>query len=58
MALMGRGAVAYVGLDESAGEAVDRFYDVATHPAMANIDIDWETLRLKTSTQKEYLICL
>lgn len=47
MALMGRGAVAYVGLDESAGEAVDRFYDVATHPAMANIDIDWGNLEVE-----------
>jgi Ca-activated chloride channel homolog len=47
MALMGRGAVAYVGLDESAGETVDRFYDVATHPAMANIDIDWGNLEVE-----------
>jgi Ca-activated chloride channel family protein len=46
MAVMGRGAVAYVGLDESAGEAVDRFYDVATRPAMANIDIDWGNLKV------------
>lgn len=46
MAVMGRGAVAYVGLDESAGEAVDRFYDVATRPAMANIDIDWGKLKV------------
>jgi Ca-activated chloride channel family protein len=44
MAVMGRGAVAYVGLDESAGEAVDRFYEVATRPAMANIQIDWGDL--------------
>ena len=46
MAIMGRGAVAYVGLDESAGEAVDRFYDVATRPAMANIKIDWGNLKV------------
>ena len=46
MAVMGRGAVAYVGLDESAGEAVDRFYDVATQPAMANIEIDWGSLKV------------
>jgi len=46
MAVMGRGAVAYVGLDESAGEAVDRFYDVATRPALANINIDWGNLEV------------
>ena len=46
MAIMGRGAVAYVGLDESGGEAVDRFYDVATRPAMANIEIDWGNLKV------------
>ncbi len=46
MAVMGRGAVAYVGLDESAGAAVDRFYDVATRPAMANIKIDWGKLKV------------
>ncbi len=47
MAVMGRGAVAYVGLDESAGEAVDRFYEVATRPAMANIEIDWGKLKVE-----------
>ncbi len=46
MAVMGRGAVAYVGLDESAGEAVDRFYDAATRPAMTDIDIDWGGLEV------------
>jgi Ca-activated chloride channel family protein len=46
MAIMGRGAVAYVGLDDSAGEAVDRFYDVATRPALANITIDWGDLNV------------
>ncbi len=47
MAVMGRGAVAYVGLDESAGKAVDRFYDVATSPAMANIEIDWGNIKVE-----------
>ncbi len=47
MATMGRGAVAYVGLNESAGEAVDRFYEVATRPAMANIKIDWGNIEVE-----------
>lgn len=46
MAIMGRGAVAYVGLDESAGEAVERFYDMTAHPALANITIDWGNLNV------------
>ncbi len=41
MARLGRGAVAYVGLDDSAGEEVDLFYERAAHPALADIGIDW-----------------
>ena len=41
MAKLGRGAVAYVGLDESAGSAVDLFYERISHPALTDISIDW-----------------
>jgi Ca-activated chloride channel family protein len=42
MAGIGRGAVAYVGLDGGSGlEAVDTFYDRISHPAMTDIEIDW-----------------
>ena len=41
MAKLGRGAVAYVGLDESGGKAVDLFYEKISHPAMTDIAIDW-----------------
>jgi Ca-activated chloride channel family protein len=41
MAKLGRGAVAYVGLDESGGKAVDLFYERISHPAMTDISIDW-----------------
>ena len=41
MARLGKGAVAYVGLDDSAGEAVDLFYERIKHPAMTDIEIDW-----------------
>ena len=44
MALIGRGAVAYVGLDESAGRAVDLFYERIRHPAMTEITVDWGDL--------------
>ena len=41
MARFGRGAVAYVGLDDSAGKEVDLFYERAAHPALTDIEIDW-----------------
>jgi Ca-activated chloride channel family protein len=41
MARLGHGAVAYVGLDDSTGEAVDLFYKRISHPAMTDIEIDW-----------------
>ena len=41
LARMGRGAVAYVGLDVSGGREVDLFYDRISHPAMTDISIDW-----------------
>jgi len=42
MALIGRGAVAYVGLDGDSGvHAVDQFYDRIRHAALADIRIDW-----------------
>ena len=46
MAKIGRGAVAYVGLDESDGEEVDQFYDRAARPALAHIKIDWGGLEV------------
>ncbi|MFC1462873.1 VIT domain-containing protein [Verrucomicrobiota bacterium] len=41
MASFGKGAVAYVGLDESAGRKVDQFYERIAHPALADVEIDW-----------------
>jgi len=41
MAKLGKGAVAYIGLDESAAEIVDLFYDRISHPALADVEIDW-----------------
>jgi Ca-activated chloride channel family protein len=41
MAKLGKGAVAYIGLDDSAGEVVDLFYDRISHPALTDVTIDW-----------------
>ncbi|MFH0910435.1 MAG: VIT domain-containing protein [Planctomycetota bacterium] len=41
MARLGRGAVAYVGLRDDAGAEVDHFYERASRPALADIQIDW-----------------
>jgi Ca-activated chloride channel family protein len=41
MAKLGKGAVAYVGLDDSAGEIVDLFYDRISHPALTDVEIDF-----------------
>jgi len=46
LARMGKGAVAYVGLDESGGKQVDLFYDRVSHPAMTDISIDWGTMNV------------
>ncbi|MHC4867894.1 MAG: VWA domain-containing protein [Planctomycetota bacterium] len=41
MAKLGKGAVAYIGLDESAGRIVDEFYERTSHPALTDITIDF-----------------
>jgi Ca-activated chloride channel family protein len=46
MAKLGKGAVAYIGLDESAGEIIDMFYERISHPALADVAIDWGSLKV------------
>lgn len=46
MARVGRGAVAYVNLNDPATEAVDLFYERASRPALADIEVDWGSLRV------------
>ena len=46
MAKLGRGAVAYIGLDESAGEIIDLFYERISHPALTDVAIDWGSLKV------------
>jgi Ca-activated chloride channel family protein len=53
MARLGHGAVAYVGLDDSAGEAVDLFYKRISHPAMTDIEIDWGGMQVSDVYPRE-----
>ncbi|MDX2166941.1 MAG: VIT domain-containing protein [Deltaproteobacteria bacterium] len=46
MAVLGRGAVAYVGLDEGSQRAVDQFYERVSHPALTDLSIDWGALQV------------
>jgi Ca-activated chloride channel family protein len=46
MAKLGKGAVAYIGLDDSAGEVVDLFYDRISHPALTDVTIDWGNMQV------------
>ena len=46
MAKLGKGAVAYIGLDESAGEIIDQFYERISHPALTDVTIDWGKLKV------------
>jgi Ca-activated chloride channel family protein len=41
MAKMGRGAVAYLGLNQKAEPVMDAFVDRISHPALTDITIDW-----------------
>jgi len=46
MAYVGKGAVAYVGLDEGSERAVDTFYERISHPALTDIRVDWGKLEV------------
>jgi Ca-activated chloride channel homolog len=46
MALLGRGAVAFVGVDEGYAGAIDQFYARVSHPALTDISIDWGGLEV------------
>ena len=41
MAMLGRGAVAYLGLNDDAKDVMDRFAQRIRHPAMTDLSIDW-----------------
>ncbi len=41
MAKLGQGAVAYLSLNDSAADVMDRFFERVSHPAMTDIAVDW-----------------
>jgi len=41
MALVGRGAVAYLSLKDNAEDVMDQFAQRISHPAMSDISVDW-----------------
>ncbi len=45
MAKIGRGAVAYLDLKDSAAEVMDRFLERISHPAMTDLEIDWAGMK-------------
>jgi len=44
MAKLGRGMVAYVGLDDDAPAIMQRFFERISHPAMTDLALDWGDL--------------
>ncbi|HOW70010.1 MAG TPA: VIT domain-containing protein [Phycisphaerae bacterium] len=46
MAKVGRGAVAYLSLKDSASRVMDAFFERISHPAMTDLQIDWGELRV------------
>ena len=46
MAYLGKGAVAYISLNDNASRIVDQFYQRISHPALADIDIDWGDMQV------------
>ncbi len=41
MASLGRGVAAYLSLNDSPVDAMDRFFERVSHPALSDISIDW-----------------
>ena len=46
MAKLGRGAVAYVGLEDSAADVMDQFFERVSHPAMTDLSIAWGGMKV------------
>lgn len=44
MAILGKGAVAYLSLNDDAADIMDRFNKRISHPAMTDLQIDWGTM--------------
>lgn len=46
MALLGRGAVAYLSLNDDPVQIMDRFNERISHPAMTDLSIDWGNMNV------------
>ncbi len=46
MAVLGNGAVAYLGSNDSAAEVMDAFFERISHPALTDLEIDWSGLKV------------
>ncbi len=46
MALLGRGAVAYLSLNDDPVQIMNRFNERISHPAMTDLNIDWGTMNV------------
>jgi Ca-activated chloride channel homolog len=46
MARMGRGAVAYLGLNDDANQVMDQYFQRISHPAMSDLAIDWNNAKV------------
>ena len=46
LARMGRGAVAYLGLNDSADDVMSQYFARISHPALSDISIDWGTAKV------------
>jgi Ca-activated chloride channel family protein len=47
LARMGRGAVAYLGLNDNADTVMAQYFDRISHPALTDIAIDWNGARVR-----------
>jgi Ca-activated chloride channel family protein len=46
MAVLGKGAAAYIGLDDDSTEAVDLFYERISHPSLTDVQIDFGDMQV------------
>lgn len=46
MAKLGKGAVAYLGLNDDAGRIMDSFFERISHPAMTDVSVDWGSMQV------------
>ncbi len=53
MAKLGNGAVAYLSLDDDAGEAMERFVERACRPALADVSVDYGGLAVSDVFPRE-----